>query len=128
MRRDHHSFSRVSSAAFLVALLIFILSAIGFGQTTTRPADENLIRRSDAAPVMRGTTKLRTDTLDVPRVGISLLVVIALIYATRLTLRKLSRSASGTTSSRAVHVLARNAISPKQQVLVLQVGRRLIVV
>jgi flagellar biogenesis protein FliO len=54
--------------------------------------------------------------------------VIALIFALRWLSQRLFGKVVASRSSRAVQILSRNVISPKQQLLVLQVGRRLVVV
>jgi flagellar biogenesis protein FliO len=126
MIRKSHFFVRLSSLAFLVALLIFILCAVGFGQTT-RPS-ENLIHRTGPHSSIAPAAGPQPGRLDLPRVAGSLVIVIALIYATRWMLRKLAPATARSTASRAVQVLSRNVISSKQKVLILQVGRRLIVV
>ncbi len=69
-----------------------------------------------------------TTGLDVKRVCYSLAIVIALILALRWGGRLLFPGAKAFRPSRAVQVLSRNIISPKQQVIVLQVGRRVVVV
>src|SRR4051812_34550753 len=108
MRRDP-TFSQVTSAAFLVALLIFILCAVGFGQTTNPSStSENLIRRAEgSATTASNSAKPQANRLDLPRVALSLTVVIALIYGTRWTLKRIAPSTTGATSSRAVQVLSR---------------------
>jgi flagellar biosynthetic protein FliO len=125
--RKEHSFSRLTSAVFLVALLIFILCAVGFGQTTNSAPSENLIRRAESSVPTTSAAKPHAG-LDVARVGISLAVVVALIYATRWTLKKIAPAAASSNSSSAIRVISRNPVSPKQQIVVVQVGRRLLVV
>jgi flagellar biogenesis protein FliO len=126
MMRNSHFIARVSSLAFLVALLIFILCAVGFGQTT-RPSG-NLIHRARTSSSMPLGASPSAGRLDLPRVAGSLAIVIGLIYATRWILRKLAPATASSVASRAVQVLWRNPISSRQKVLILQVGRRLIVV
>src|SRR4051812_25686327 len=90
--RHDHSFSRLSSAAFLVALLIFILCAVGFGQTTQ--SSENLIRRPETASstAPAGGAKPQAG-LEISRVVGSLVLVIALICATRWVLKRVAPGA-----------------------------------
>jgi flagellar biogenesis protein FliO len=89
-----------------------------------------IIRRpSDSAPTTRpaGATRA-TSAFDTRRVVLSLLIVLTLIFALRyLSQRLFGRTVAGR-ASRAVQVLSRNVISPKQQLLVVRVGRRLVVV
>ena len=57
-----------------------------------------------------------------------LAIVLSLIFVMRWGGKRLFPQSAGQRASRAVNVLARNVISPKQQLLVIQVGKRLIVV
>jgi flagellar biogenesis protein FliO len=66
--------------------------------------------------------------MDATRVVLSLLLVIAIIFLLRWIAQQYFGAPSTKRSSRAVQVLSRSMIAPKQHVLVLQVGRRLIVV
>jgi flagellar protein FliO/FliZ len=95
--------------------------------------EHSIIRRSGslrpATQPGSTTTAVRTNNgLDVKRVTWSLAIVLGLILALRWGGRILFPSAKSSRSSRAVQVLSRNILSPKQQVLVLQVGRRVVVV
>jgi flagellar biogenesis protein FliO len=66
--------------------------------------------------------------LELPRVLLAVGIVVALIILLRVLVRWLFPTASAARSTQAVRVLSRAVISPKQQVLLLQVGRRVIVV
>ena len=79
------------------------------------------------APAARNPNSLSTG-LDWKRVGYSLAIVVGLILVMRWGSRFFLPGGRGFNSSRAVKVLTRNVISPKQQLLVIQVGRRVVVV
>jgi len=65
-------------------------------------------------------------SIDIGRVVTALAIVIGLIFALRYVARRwLNLGAS--TSAGAVRVVSRTLISPRQQVLLLQVGRRIVV-
>ena len=66
--------------------------------------------------------------MDYSRVLGALAVVLGLIFLLRWCSRFFFPSAAGRQSSRAVEVIARSALSPKQQIMLIRVGRRLIVV
>jgi flagellar biogenesis protein FliO len=66
--------------------------------------------------------------LDYPRVLTALGIVIGLILALRWLGRFFFPATTGRARSRAVEVLARSPLSPKQQVMLLRVGQRLLVV
>lgn len=66
--------------------------------------------------------------LDYPRVLAALGIVIGLIFVLRWCGRLFFPATVGRGRSRAVEVISRSPLSPKQQVMLLRVGRRLIVV
>ena len=65
---------------------------------------------------------------DSARVAIALTVVIGLIFVLRFGLRRVFPGAVPQRSTRAMQVLCRFTISPRQHLLLVQVGKRLIVV
>jgi len=94
-----------------------------------QPTVEKVIRRSsDSAPTTRQSTVTKAPTFDTQRVILSLGLVLGLILVLRWASQKMFGKQIGGRASRAVQVLSRNPISPKQQLLVVQVGRRLVVV
>nr|MBA3273479.1 flagellar biosynthetic protein FliO [Chthoniobacterales bacterium] len=134
------------TALFILLLTLafseFAPHAMGAGNTAasaaTQPAatanslENTVIRRNSSSATTQpgaGTAAVRPNTgLDVKRVSYSLAIVICLILALRWGGRLLFPGAKAFRPSRAVQVLSRNIISPKQQVIVLQVGRRVVVV
>jgi flagellar biogenesis protein FliO len=66
--------------------------------------------------------------LDYPRVLAALGIVVGLIFVLRWVGRFFFPAATGRARNRAVEVLSRSPLSPKQQVMLLRVGQRLIVV
>ena len=74
------------------------------------------------------SARLAPPQVGLTRVFSALAIVIALILVLRWIYRRLSSGIGGHRPSQAVRVLGRNVISPRQQVLVLQVGRRVVVV
>jgi flagellar biogenesis protein FliO len=67
-------------------------------------------------------------TLELSKVAGALAIVLALIFALRLVMKRAFGVAGAAGSSRSVVVLSRTVLAPKQQVMLLHVGRRLIVV
>lgn len=134
----------------LVALMAVALLARAGAAQTSRPstaaAGAAALAPTEAAPpsVEKGVIRRSTDStastrpagaitptagaFDTTRVVLSLLIVLTLIFALRWLSQRLFGKTVASRSSRAVQVLSRNVISPKQQVLVVQVGRRLVVV
>jgi len=103
-------------------------------QATQAPADDGLIRRSpssDAATTKSAVTQKSAATsnpLDVRRILLALGIVLALICALKWLSKLFFPAAVGNRSSRAVQVLSRTVIGPKQQFMLVQVGKRIIVV
>jgi flagellar biogenesis protein FliO len=66
--------------------------------------------------------------LDIRRVAIALGIVLALVFLCRWAARWMFPSAGVGRSSHVMKVLSRSVIAPKQQLLLIQVGRRLVMV
>jgi flagellar biogenesis protein FliO len=123
----------------LTLLLVVLPAGVVMGQATkpSADADEALasqpLRITDndlKAATVRSTTSsaFTSGTSDLSRIAIALLVVISLILLLRAGFRQITNGAVGGKGSKLVTVLSRSILSPKQQVLVLQVGKRLLVV
>jgi flagellar biosynthetic protein FliO len=112
-------------------------------KTPPGPADpapagryEQLTLRADprapaaaSQPAMEASAAIdSTTTFDVRRVAAALGAVIALILALRWVAKHLFASSAAPRSGGAMRVLSRMVVSPKQQVLLVQVGRRVVVV
>lgn len=94
------------------------------------PLGEEPIRTSADAPsagLVPGAPT-QPQALDYPRVLAALGIVIGLIFVMRWFGRLFFPAATGRGKSRAVEVLSRSPLSPKQQVMLLRVGQRLLVV
>ncbi|HEV2296756.1 MAG TPA: flagellar biosynthetic protein FliO [Tepidisphaeraceae bacterium] len=101
------------------------------GNPAPASIEKTVIRRSsDATATTRPTiaAKPAIGAFDTMHVVLSLGIVLTLIFALRWLGQRLFGKGMTSRSSRAVQVLSRNVISPKQQLLVVQVGRRLVVV
>ena len=77
-------------------------------------------------PALPGIPK--APSTDYQRVVFALIAVVALIFVLRAVGRVLFPSVTSRGQSRVVEVLSRSALAPKQQVMLLRVGRRVIVV
>lgn len=127
----------------IVALLCAIVPALG---QTTQPAavaplapaapgvfEKKTIQRPAATPGKTSTTGGKvvpeiSTGMDTTRVVLSLVLVIATIFLLRWIAQQFFGAPAAKRSSRAVQVLSRSMIAPKQHVVLLQVGRRVIVV
>lgn len=130
--------------AWLIAGLTVALSTAAPAQTTqpngarlsastqSSSIEQQPLRRSDPARARprdsRNTLTLPQGGFDVPRVLLALAIVIGLIILLRVLARWLIPGAAAPRSSGAVRLLSRSAIAPKQQILLVQVGRRILVV
>ncbi len=85
------------------------------GNSTTTPAA--------AKPIVPTSTGM-----DTTRVVLALVLVIAIIFLLRWIAQQFFGAPSAKRSSRAVQVLSRSMVGPRQHVLLLQVGQRVIVV
>ena len=133
----------------LIALMATALTAQPSGAQTSRPSGaagrmsaaaparpasspETIKRHRTTDPLTTtrpsGTAKVTPGGFDTTRVMLSLAVVLGLIFVLRWGAQRLFGKTVASRASRAVQVLSRNVISPKQQLLVVQVGRRLVVV
>lgn len=66
--------------------------------------------------------------VDVTRMLLALAIVVGLILVARLVLKRFYNGSVQSSGSKAVQVLNRTVLAPKQQILLLQVGRRVVVV
>src|SRR5687768_11212632 len=134
----------------LLALMTAALCAQVSDAQTSRPSRATVAAPVEAAPARSGSgstetiTRRRAETattttrpavakvtpggFDTSRVVLSLAIVLGLIFSLRWAAQRLFGKTVSGRASRAVQVLSRNVISPKQQLLVVQVGRRLVVV
>lgn len=93
--------------------------------------DKQPIRR--AAPPSRGpaqadTTDTSTTTLELPRLLAAMALVVGLIFMMRWFGRRFFGATPISGGTRAVQVLSRSLVAPRQSVMLMQVGRRLLIV
>lgn len=131
------------SAALILALLL-ACPARSFAQTAApgAPAAQQvdiekrkLRRGADSASASTQKSAAREqavppklDSAHLTRVAIALAAVLGLILLLRFVARRFLGAAGTARSTRAVQVLSRSPVSPRQQLVLLRVGRRLLVV
>src|SRR5688572_27254666 len=93
----------------------------------TQPIANPIHRSANATTSTSQPASAAAPTLDSGQLVLALFAVLALIVLLRWALRKLVPGALGR-SSRGVRIVGRTYLAPKQQVLILQVGRRLLIV
>jgi flagellar biogenesis protein FliO len=91
------------------------------------PTDSQPIRRSGSDGA-GGASAAKPPGMETPRVAGALAAVIALIFLLKWAGKKLLRQPGAGKTTRAVQVLARSAVSHRQQILLVMVGKRLLVV
>lgn len=94
---------------------------------TTQPAATQPARSATAGGPSAGGGGGAPGQLDWPRVLVSLGAVIGLIVLMRVAMKKWLGAAAVGGAGRSVRVLGRTVLGPRQQVLLLQVGRRVVV-
>jgi flagellar biogenesis protein FliO len=116
-----------------VAILIYLAGSTS-AQTSQPVKDpENEIINFDPATVRAvalkptGSLNSNSGSADLTRMLSALMIVVAVIFVLRWAARRMAL-VPGAANSGAVKVISRSTVSPRQQVLVLQVGRRLVVV
>lgn len=120
-------------AQFLGAMMLCAVATVSFAQST-QPAgrfDDQPVRTSraeTAGPTTRSAVnQLPVVKFDWPRVALALGGVIAIIFTMRWGAKKYLGVAAATGAGKIVRVLGRAAIGPRQQIVLLQIGRRVII-
>lgn len=122
--------------AFAWRLLCLALLA-GAGVAGADAVPDSRPASLETVPIRRGPTLAESRAASAPRnssplsmwrVGFALAVVLGAIFALRWASRRMLGLPPGAGSTPAVRVVGRSIIAPRQQVLLLQVGRRVLVV
>jgi flagellar protein FliO/FliZ len=129
---------------WVIAISVLLMSVtMGFAQTTQPAAAKIAPGKFDSVAIHAqvapsattpATSQAATDdssgdgSLDYERVVLALAIVIGLILLTRWASKKIFPGAVTARNSGAMKVMSRLVISPKQQLLMVQVGRRIVVV
>ncbi len=108
-----------------VCTQVMIASAIG-----ASPTDSLEIRAGQASGRVASSQPIAMPSLgvDVSRMLLALVIVVGLIFLSRLILKRFYQGSVSPGGSKAVQVLNRTVLAPRQQILLLQVGRRVVVV
>jgi flagellar biosynthetic protein FliO len=110
-----------------IMLAVILITAGELSAQSTQPAEvPNAIRRTATTATSANQTQAPTG-IDTMRVLGSLAAVIGLILLLRWAVRRMGAGRLGM-NSRVMQVIARCPISHKQQIVILQVGRKLLVV
>jgi flagellar biogenesis protein FliO len=127
-RKD--SITRGTAICGPLVFLAAIFFAASASSQTTRPFDDEPLASGTPAIHQAGASgaviPASANVLDVGRVGLALLVVLVAIFLLRWLARQFVRV--GLPEGKPIKVLSRSVLSPKQQLLLLQIGKRLVVV
>jgi len=113
-------------------------SAPGGGAPATLPAaapvgpyeDQPLGGNREVAPPKNqpATSSLTTEAAGWARLVLSLAIVLGLIFALRPVVRRIMGAAAPNRTSRAIQVVSMHPIAPRQQLMLVRVGKRLVLV
>ena len=119
----------------LLSLLLALLAGPAVRAESKGPLEQTTIRRSapaDGAGIAASqpspTAASPTNPWDMGRVPLALGAVVLLIIAMRWLGKGMLPGASNHRASRAVQVLLRSTVAPKQQIMLVQIGRHLVLV
>src|SRR5258708_27308911 len=111
-----------------VGLLGFLLALPLKAAPTSGPYEQTAIHRkeSSVAPTTqpRGAAARAPSSWDMSKVPLALGGVLVLIFAMRWLGKKMVPGAGGGRANRAVQVLVRAPVSARQQLMLVQIGRR----
>lgn len=123
---------------FAIIMLAWIsIAPVALAQAT-RPVIEESTFENAPLPVRHGATTQTTsasttagnsgDVFDTKRVGLALLIVLVAIFVSHRVWKKLGLPGGSGRGAGALQVVSRLSISPKQQILLVRVGKRLVLV
>jgi flagellar biogenesis protein FliO len=133
-RKRRTPLTHIAAAAIFAALLLGIFSRASADSAPGSDPTENRPIQRDPSPYTATETPKSTLTstqstgFDSVRVALALTAVIGLILIMRTALRRFYPGAIPHRSTQSMRILCRFAVAPRQHVLLLQVGKRLIVV
>jgi flagellar biogenesis protein FliO len=124
----------------MAAILIALLAISQPARAQSRPSVANAAAAEDSLenqPISASISTPRsqsagpaapTSAFDITRVLLALIAVIALIFVLMVVFKRIYPGAAPIRASASVKVLARCPVSPKQHLLVIQFGKRLVLV
>ena len=125
---------RAFKAIFVAAVVLFALLPQKSVAAPALPSDDQLESApigADASAAYPGkslSAPAPASSFDVSRVLLALAVVLALIFLMRAAMRRVVPGAAVHRSTSAIKILARTSVAPRQHLLVVQFGRRLVLV
>ena len=121
----------------IILLALIYAAPVALAQAT-RPVIEESAFENAPLPVRRGATTQAASTsataggsgnvFDSTRIGFALLIVLIAIYVSHRVWKKLGMPGGSGRGAGALQVVSRLSISPKQQILLVRVGKRLVLI
>ena len=98
------------------------------GQRTIRRDPAKAANAPTTAPASTQPGSIAAPNVELPKVAAALAVVLGLAFVLRAVLRRVFPAVASAGATRAIQVLSRTVLAPRQQLMLVRVGRRLIVV
>jgi len=121
-------------AGVLLMTSTLVMAAAPTSQNSAAIEDEAIHRvTSDARRPDTNSTQAAMQSrvgggVDVQRVVLALAIVIAAIFVARWVIKRMYPGAAAARSSQVIRVVSRSVVGPKQQFLLVQLGKRLVLV
>jgi flagellar biogenesis protein FliO len=100
--------------------------AVGESEIALPPRKNTLTTQPASAPV--AAQRGNADVVDVKRLGIAMAIVLGAIFVSQKVWKRMGMPGAGGRAAGALQVVSRLSVSPKQQLLLVRVGRRLVLV
>jgi flagellar biogenesis protein FliO len=120
--------------AIAIALILLVAGTAKSFAAAALPTDEQLESAPIGSDALTSSSEKSVaapapaNSFDIPRVLLALTAVLALVFIMRGAFRRMVPGAAVHRSSSAVKIVARTSIAPRQHLLVIQFGKRLILV
>lgn len=121
----------------IILLALICASPVALAQAT-RPVIEESEFGNAPLPVRHGATTQAASTstiaggsgnvFDTTRIGFALLIVLVAIYVSHRVWKKLGMPGGAARGAGVLQVVSRLSVSPKQQILLVRVGKRLVLI
>jgi len=123
---------RVCACRRTAGVVIFgmglIASLLGGGGVASAQVIRTHASTTQRSQVSSAPVSSNTNSFDIVRIGAALIGVVSLIFLLQWGAKGLLGNKPGSRASGAISVVARSNIAPRQQLLLVQVGRRLVLV
>lgn len=121
---------RLNMIALLVAMLLSLSSAFAQTIPASNPvlSEQPIYSQTDDRVVGSGDEQNSSDWRQTSQTLFALAIVVALIFVFRFVLRRIGNVSGSAANSEVMEVLARTTVAPRQQLLLVRLGSRLVLV